>query len=196
MSSVEIAELTEKDHKNVLADVRAMLESLSLDSADFLAQYQDSSGRSLPMFKLPRDLTETLITGYNIPLRHKVVVRLRELEEEKTKPTPVANLNDPASLRGLLLGYTEQVLQLEHKISEDKPKVDYFDDCADTGAVNLRQDITTIKLTLSWDIPIAVTSYQPGSYPNMQNPTNMHEVASTTSWRDLYALSRIKLGFV
>ena len=60
----------------------------------------------------------------------------------------------------------------------------------------MRQGITTIKLTLSWEITVAGTSYQRGSYPNMQNPTNMHEIASTTSWRDLYALSRINLGFV
>lgn len=60
---------------------------------------------------------------------------------------PLTALNDPASLRTLLLGYTEQVLQLEHKITEDKLKIDYFDDCADTAGVNVEQDITTINLT-------------------------------------------------
>lgn len=54
--------------------------SLRLDSAGFSAQYKDTTGRTLPAFSLPRDLTITLISGYSIPLRHKVVTRWMELE--------------------------------------------------------------------------------------------------------------------
>lgn len=39
MSSREIAELTGKDHKHVLTDVRNMCESLKIQSAEFSAQY-------------------------------------------------------------------------------------------------------------------------------------------------------------
>jgi prophage antirepressor-like protein len=46
-------------------------------------------------------------------------------------PAPV-NLSDASALRGLLLGYTEQVLQLEHKISEDRPKVEYYQKVRDS----------------------------------------------------------------
>ena len=37
MSSLEIAELTGKEHKNVMADIRKMLEDLNVLAADFLA---------------------------------------------------------------------------------------------------------------------------------------------------------------
>jgi phage regulator Rha-like protein len=37
MSSLEIAELTEKQHKNVLSDVRNMFEKLKINGADFSA---------------------------------------------------------------------------------------------------------------------------------------------------------------
>lgn len=131
MSSKEIADLTEKQHSNVLRDIRKMLAGLGLPELKFESGYLDAQNQSRVCFNLPRDLTETLITGYNIPLRHKVVVRLRELEEARVRPV---NLGDAAALRGLLLGYTEQVLQLEHKvevqstkIAKDKPKVEYHD---------------------------------------------------------------------
>jgi Phage antirepressor protein KilAC domain len=39
----------------------------------------------------------------------------------------VANLNNPAELRAMLLGYTEQVLALENKVGEQAPKVAALD---------------------------------------------------------------------
>lgn len=40
---------------------------------------------------------------------------------------PLATLNDPAALRGLLLGYTERVLALEHQVGELAPKAQALD---------------------------------------------------------------------
>lgn len=89
MSSREIAELCGKEHKNVLADVRKMLEELGIDSAEFSAQYQDSTGRSLPMFSLSKDLTITLIAGYSVSVRHRIVKRWQELEAQAS-PVPTS----------------------------------------------------------------------------------------------------------
>ena len=80
MTSREIAELTGKQHKNVIADCRTVFEALNLQSADFSADYIDSRGRAQKEFILDRDLTMTLVMGYSIPLRHRVARRLRELE--------------------------------------------------------------------------------------------------------------------
>jgi phage regulator Rha-like protein len=81
MSSREIAKLTGKAHKNVLADVRSMLDELGLDWADFSAQYKDGTGRSLPCFDLNRELTDTLLTGYSAKMRLAVIRRWHELEQ-------------------------------------------------------------------------------------------------------------------
>jgi hypothetical protein len=80
MTSREIAELTGKDHKHVLTDIRSMLTGLGLDSAGFAAQYQDSTGRSLPMFVLPKSLTLTLASGYKVVMRKAIIDRWMELE--------------------------------------------------------------------------------------------------------------------
>ena len=45
MSSREIAELCDKEHRNVLADIRTMCEQLNLDVLTFQHIYLDSMNR-------------------------------------------------------------------------------------------------------------------------------------------------------
>ena len=61
-----------------------------------------------------------IVVAQNSPEFTAILVdRWQELEAALVKPVQqTVNSNDPASLRGLLLGYTEQVLQLEHKVEE------------------------------------------------------------------------------
>lgn len=91
MSSREIAKLTGKRHDHVMRDIRNMLNELKITDPSFGGSYLDGSGRLLPCFNLDRELTETLVTGYSIPLRHKVIRRLRELEELAV--TPLKKIN-------------------------------------------------------------------------------------------------------
>lgn len=82
MSSREIAGLTGKDHKNVKRDIENMLKELAKDALSFERIYLDSMNRQQVEFHLDRELTATLITGYSIPLRHRVIKRLHELESK------------------------------------------------------------------------------------------------------------------
>jgi len=86
MSSREIAELTGKLHKNVMADIRTMCDQLGIDSAEFSAQYRDGSGRILACFELDRYHTEVLITGYDVKRRAAVIKRWYDLESGKALP--------------------------------------------------------------------------------------------------------------
>lgn len=95
MSSLEIAELTGKQHKHVLYDIRKML--VEIGSAEKTAQYKDSTGRTLPMLLLDREETECLITGYSAKLRMAVIRRLRELEDNGAPQIP-SNLPDALRL--------------------------------------------------------------------------------------------------
>lgn len=45
----------------------------------------------------------------------------------KNAVDPVAVLNNPAAMRGLLLTYSEKVIELESRIEADKPKTQFFD---------------------------------------------------------------------
>lgn len=97
MSSREIAELTGKRHDHVKRDIEKMLTELEKDIPSFGAIYLDSRSREQVEYHLDRELTETLITGYSIKLRHKVILRLHELEQLASAPVIPQTL--PEALR-------------------------------------------------------------------------------------------------
>lgn len=92
MTSREIAELTGKEHAHVMRDIRNMLEVLKKDASSFGGIYLDAYGREKPCLNLDHELTLTLVSGYDIPLRHRVVTRLAELEDHAA--ASVATLPD------------------------------------------------------------------------------------------------------
>lgn len=131
MSSREIANLTGKAHHHVVRDIEKTLSELGFNypktddyvSKEFFIKRKNYKGRSVvDEIGLDQDLTMTLMTGYSVPLRHKVSKRWRELETGKV--TPMAALNDPSFLRSTLLTYTEKVIELESQVEEMKPDVE------------------------------------------------------------------------
>ena len=94
MSSLEIAELTGKEHRNILADIRKMFKALEIQPAAFSADYKDSKGRTYECFNLTKELTITLVAHYSHKVCNLVVKRWLELEEENKAKIP--NFNDPA----------------------------------------------------------------------------------------------------
>lgn len=85
MSSLEIAELTGKQHKHILTDIRKMFTNLEIDAAKFTAQYKDTTGRSLVMFNLTKELTDILLDRYKglnrIPHRLREEASLKTVEQ-------------------------------------------------------------------------------------------------------------------
>lgn len=129
MSSLEIADLTGKEHRNVMRDIRAMLTELhgSGGVLNFEHTHRNpQNGQEYPVFRLPRREVEILVTGYSITLRAKVIDRLRELESEVAKPRELSRLE----LLQMALESEQEKLRLEedkraleHRIEEDAPRV-------------------------------------------------------------------------
>lgn len=94
MSTKEIAELTGKRHDNVVRDAKEMINELlhyndaSDLSHDYYQLLTDNRGYTSEIL-LNKELTETLITGYSVVLRHRVIRRLHELEELVKKQAEV-----------------------------------------------------------------------------------------------------------
>lgn len=121
MSSREIAELTGTQHKDVLEKIRKTLDECEISSAEFSAQYKDSTGRSLPCFNLPRRECDLIIAGYSAKYRLAIIDRWQELESKQA-------FEIPTTLSGALMlaaKQAEQIEQLQAKADEDAPKVEF-----------------------------------------------------------------------
>jgi phage regulator Rha-like protein len=86
MSSREIADLTGKEHKNVLADAEKMLKDLGISPAEFSARYKDAQGKPRKCLNLPKRETLILVSGYNVQMRAKIIDRWQELEAQVAAP--------------------------------------------------------------------------------------------------------------
>lgn len=98
MSSREIAELTEKQHAHVMRDIRAMTERLSADpNLDWHCEtetYIDEQGKPRDMYRMDKDTTLTLVSGYDAVLRFRIIKRWQELEEQTFAQPPKLSRED------------------------------------------------------------------------------------------------------
>jgi hypothetical protein len=83
MSSREIAELTGKQHQHVKRDIESMLVELGRDASSFGHIYRDTMNRSQTEYLLPKDLTITLVSGYNVQMRYAITKHWMELEAQQ-----------------------------------------------------------------------------------------------------------------
>lgn len=141
MSTRLIAELTGKEHKNVKRDCEIMFTELGIDALSFEHIYLDSMNRQQIEYLLPKDLVETLITGYSIKLRYQVIQRLHELEMQA--PKELSRLE----ILQIALQAEEQNQALQGQVQILEPKAKALDTLANTeGTYNIRECAKTIGI--------------------------------------------------
>lgn len=138
MSSLEIAQITRKEHKNVVRDIRALLDALKKDGSVLSHQCteeKDARGYTA-CFHLDRELTETLVTGYSVPLRHKVIKRLHELERQQSTPDWLENLSPHARV---------VIEDLNSQVNHYREETDRLNSVCNDLAQNLKDGITPVE---------------------------------------------------
>ncbi|ACG60332.1 anti-repressor Ant [Iodobacter phage PhiPLPE] len=141
MSSREIAEMTGKQHKDVLRDLRKMADDLEIDSAQFCAQfgsyYQDASGKKNAVFNLPKRETLILVSGYSAILRAKIIDRWQELEAQQAPQLPTSYIG---ALEELLASKKAEAI-LQEQLALAAPAKEFVDNfvTASTGSMGFRE---------------------------------------------------------
>ncbi|UNY40189.1 antirepressor protein [Pseudomonas phage vB_PcuM_ KLEP17-4] len=139
MSSREIAELTGKEHSNVMRDFRRMMADLGKDPFNNESIFRDSYGRKQIEYRLDQELTYCLLAGYSAPLRMAVIQRWQELEGQAAAPAFAI----PTTLSGALRLAAEQAETIEAQqlqIEQQKPAVEFVDSYVQAdGLMGFRQ---------------------------------------------------------
>lgn len=111
MTSREIADLVESRHDNVKRTILRLFErgTIAIPPTE---EYLDELGRKALHFRIGKRDSYVIVAQLSPEFTARLVDRWQELEAAAA-PDPMAMLNDPATMRTLLLGYAEKVLALQ-----------------------------------------------------------------------------------
>jgi len=142
MSTREIAELIGKEHKHVLRDAVRMMEQLDYTNERIDGCHQNwtnpQNKQTYYFMCLTREETECLIAGYSVPIRMKIIKRLRELENQQN---PGFEL--PKSFSEALMLAANQAAQLEAA----KPAIEFVEKYVQSaGNMGFRQVAKLLRI--------------------------------------------------
>ena len=123
ITSKLIAEITGKQHSDVMRDIRSLIEQLGDEKGECnfaLSSYFGENQKNNPMYELSKKEALLLASGYNAVLRLKIIEKLEVLDRPRT------HLEVLKSEMALLIEkerIQEDLLIANTKIEQDKPKV-------------------------------------------------------------------------
>ena len=88
MTSLQIAEITGKEHKNVLADIRDEISKLGTERAELIFQpskYKDANNQNRPMFIANVQGILQLGARYSADVRYRLIEKVTKKETIETK---------------------------------------------------------------------------------------------------------------
>ena len=173
MTSLQIAEITGKNHFDVMRAIRKMEPAWEkINESKFaLVDYQDKKGETRPCYSLNKEECLYIATKFNDEARAKLIKRWKELEEQSKPSVPQNYLEALKSLvkseeekqqlalqnkrqQATILTISKENTELGNKIIEMLPKVSYYDQILQSNATmtvtQIAQDygMSAIKLNL------------------------------------------------
>lgn len=134
ITSLEIAEVTDKKHAHVMRDIRNESEKLGELSEGLFTEstYTDKQNQQRPCYTLTKRGAMQLALKYDAITRYKILDHVEKLEEEnallrQNQPKPSYMIEDPAErARAWALEYEEKE-ELAQTVQLQAPKVEYTD---------------------------------------------------------------------
>jgi len=153
-SSRDVAAYFRKSHKNILRDIDALLEKdpawgrLNFEPTHFTAQ---QNGETYRAFVLSRDAFTILVMGFTgdeaYRFKRKYIEAFNAMEAKLRTQSAAdlgAILNDPATMRGILLHHVEKRIEAEAKVAELTPKAQALERIAATDGLFTLRDAAKV----------------------------------------------------
>ena len=133
MTSLEIAEVTGKQHKDVMKAIRNMEPAWEkVNGRNFaLVDYKDKKGELRPCYSLTKTECLYVATKFNDEARAKLVLRWKQLEEEKLR-RELQPMTDLEIMSRALMIMKRNIEKKEKLIADLQPKADYCDEVLDS----------------------------------------------------------------
>ncbi|WP_336932419.1 phage antirepressor KilAC domain-containing protein [Acinetobacter bereziniae] len=135
MNSLEISELVQSEHRNVKVSIERLMQkgvirNTPMTNFGRINNLGFTSKVGVYVFEGEQGKRDSIIVVAQLcpEFTARLVDRWQELEAQVVKPVdPMQALSDPNILRGLLLGYSEKMVELEQKVEVMQPTIDAFD---------------------------------------------------------------------
>ena len=146
MTSLQIAEVTGKAHKEVMRSIRKMEPAwVKVSQRNFaLAKYTDNQGKPRPCYSLTKEECLYIATKFNDEARAKLIRRWKELEEAHRPAMPSNYLEalkamvkieeqkqqlaiESQKQKEQIVNISRENVELGNRITEMLPKVSYYD---------------------------------------------------------------------
>lgn len=123
MSSLQIAEITGKEHSNVMRDIRETLEQAEISPLKFEGCYKGGNGKDLPCYHLPRRECDLVVSGYSVKYRLAIIDRWHALESKQSFQIP-ETMGQALRLAAEL---SDKVVEQQTALAIAAPKVEFYD---------------------------------------------------------------------
>lgn len=114
LTSLEVAQIAGKEHKNILADIRDEISKLGEERGRLIFQpttYIDNFNRSQPMFLLSYKGVLQLGARYNAETRFKLIEKIEQLQK-------------PMTIEDMIILQANEMKSVKHRIDIVENKVD------------------------------------------------------------------------
>ncbi|MGZ0680630.1 Rha family transcriptional regulator [Bacillus paralicheniformis] len=145
MTSLDLAELTGKEHKHIMRDIREEINKLGKELGESifgLSSYKTLQNKELPCYTFGRKGAMQLALKYDATTRFKVIERIEQLEKQQQPKTPLE----------VLQGTINQLVEQDKRMNQLEGQVNNISNIVSMNNVGWREKVNVIlkKIAKNW----------------------------------------------